>query len=223
MNIDAFRWNLSMLGGCILRGCSGSWNPLTWRCQVGVLDGLEVAGGALDTEPEQVTDAADVAAGGVDPAEDAVLAQCLRAQGGVQPREAVADRDESGCGASVDEQVRVGRVGPGTGSVAEPCGQAGADGGGHRDGSAVDDEAAVDDVGELQPTDLFDGQCGEPLSSCTSIMRRPYRQTVTHADHLSTVGLRLANRRPPADTPLSLARRRNEPESIEIAVCRAKA
>jgi hypothetical protein len=111
MNIDAFRWNLSMLGGCSLRGCSGSWNPLTRRCQVGVLDGLEVAGGALDTEPEQVTDAADVAAGGVDPAEDAVLAQCLRAQGGVRPREAVADRDESGCGASVDEQVRVGRVG----------------------------------------------------------------------------------------------------------------
>jgi hypothetical protein len=55
-----------MLGGCSHRGCSGSWNPLAWRCQVGVLNGLEVAGGALDAEPEQVTDAADVAAGGVD-------------------------------------------------------------------------------------------------------------------------------------------------------------
>jgi len=47
-------------------------------------------------------------------------------------------------------------------------------------------------------------------------MRRPYRQTVTHTDHLSTVGLRVANRRLPADTPLNLSRQRNEPERIEI-------
>jgi hypothetical protein len=141
MNIDVFRGNLSMLGGCSLRGCSGSGNPLTWRCQVGVLDGLEVAGGALDGESEQVTDAADVAAGGVDLA-------------------ATPQRN----------------------------------------------------------------QAHQSLSSCTSIMRRPHRQTVTHADHSSTVGLRVANRRLPADTPLSLARRRNEPESIEIpTVCGDKA
>jgi hypothetical protein len=169
-----------------------------------VLDGLEVAGGALDAEPEQVTDAADVAAGGLDLAEDAVLAQRLGAQGGVQPRELAADWDESGCGASVDEQVRVGRVGPGTGSVVEPCGQAGADGGGQRDGSAVDDEAAVDDVGEL-------------LNSCLPTMHRRYRQTVTQTDHSSGGGLRVANWWPPADMPLNLSRRRNEPERIEIA------
>jgi len=54
MNIDAFRRNLSMLGGCSLRGGSGSWSPHTWRGQVGVLDGVEVAGGAPDAEPEQV-------------------------------------------------------------------------------------------------------------------------------------------------------------------------
>ena len=135
MNINAFRGNLSMLGGCSLRGCSGSGNPLTWRGQVGVLDGLAVAGGALDAKPEQVTDAADVAVGGVDLA-------------------ATPQRN----------------------------------------------------------------QTHQSLSSCMSIMRRPHRQTVTDADHLSRVGLRVANRRLPADTPLNLTRRRNEPERIEIDV-----
>ena len=60
-------------------------------------------------------------------------------------------------------------------------------------------------------------QAHQSLSSCTSIMRRPYRRMVTQADHSSTVGLRGANRRLPADTALNLARRRNEPESREIA------
>jgi hypothetical protein len=41
-------------------------NPFAFAGEVGVLDGLEVAGGALDAESEQVADAADVAAGGVD-------------------------------------------------------------------------------------------------------------------------------------------------------------
>ena len=122
-----------MLGGCSLRGCSSSGNPLTWGCQVGVLDGPEVAGGAVDAEPEQVTDPADVAACGVDLA-------------------ATAQRN----------------------------------------------------------------QAHQWLSSCSSIMGRPRRQSVTHADHLSTVGLRVAIRRLPADTPLNLARRRNEPERIEV-------
>ena len=112
MNIDVFRGNLVILGGCSVRGCSGSGNPVTWRCQVGVLDGLEVAGRAVDDEPEQVTDAADVAVGAVDLA-------------------ATPQRN----------------------------------------------------------------QAHQSLSSCTSIMRRPDRQTVTHAVHLSTVGLRVANRR----------------------------
>ena len=56
----------------------------TWSCpvagvvlvpQVGVLDRLEVAGGAFDAEPEEVIDAAYVAAGGVDLVQDAVFAQ----------------------------------------------------------------------------------------------------------------------------------------------------
>ncbi len=49
-----------------------------------MLDGLEVASGASDAEPEQVTDTADVATGGVDLVEDAVLARRLRPQGGVR-------------------------------------------------------------------------------------------------------------------------------------------
>jgi hypothetical protein len=204
MNIDVFRGNLSMLGGCSLRGCSGPWNTLTWHGQVGVLDGPEVAGGALDAEPEQVTDAADVAPDDWLSLRMRSSRKCLGAQGGVQPRELVADRDESGCRASVDEQVRFGRVGPGTGSVVEPCGQAGADGGGQRDGSAVDDEAAVDDV-------------GEPLHSCL-----PTRTTTLPTDrhsHRPFVGRRPSCRepQPPADAPLNLSRRRNEPERIEIA------
>src|SRR5665809_24894 len=41
VNSDAFLRNLSILGGCSLGGCLGSWNPRTWRCQVRVLDGVE--------------------------------------------------------------------------------------------------------------------------------------------------------------------------------------
>jgi hypothetical protein len=59
-------------------------------------------------------------------------------------------------------------------------------------------------------------QAHQWLSSCASIMGRPDRQTVTDGDHRSSVGLRVANRRLSAGTPLSLPRGRNEPEWIEV-------
>ncbi len=80
MNFDAFGLNLSMLGDCSLCWCSGSGNLFALDGEVGVFDGVEVAGGAFDAEPEQVADSADVAAGGVNFVQDAVLAQRLGSQ-----------------------------------------------------------------------------------------------------------------------------------------------
>src|SRR3546814_10773191 len=55
--------------------------------QVGVLDGLEVAGGAFNAEPEEVVDAAYVAAGGMDLVQYAVFAQGARADAAGPPRQ----------------------------------------------------------------------------------------------------------------------------------------
>ncbi len=56
-------------------GRPGSEVPFTLDGEVGVFDGLLVAGGAVDAEPEQVAEAAYVATGGVDLVEDPVLAK----------------------------------------------------------------------------------------------------------------------------------------------------
>ncbi len=64
-----------MVAGWGRWGCSGSANLSVGWGEVGVRDGVEVAGGGFDAEPEQVADEADVAAGGVDLVEYAVLAQ----------------------------------------------------------------------------------------------------------------------------------------------------
>ena len=95
--------------GCSRGPCSGPGDLSALGRKVGVLDGLEVAGGALDAEAEEVADAAYVAAGGVDLVQDAVLAQRLGSDAvSFQGKEWPAG-DETGCGASVDEQVRVER------------------------------------------------------------------------------------------------------------------
>ncbi len=62
---------VSLTKSVLLRPVHG---PVTLDGEVGVLDGLQVTGGADDAEAEQIADAADVAAGGVDLAQDAVLA-----------------------------------------------------------------------------------------------------------------------------------------------------
>src|SRR3546814_12244323 len=59
--------------------------------QVGVLDGLEVAGGAFNAEPEEVVDAAYVAAGGMDLVQYAVFAQGARASRADRCRAAYPD------------------------------------------------------------------------------------------------------------------------------------
>ena len=115
-----------------------------------MFDGHEVAGGAFDAEPEEVADAAYVAAGGVDLVEDAVLAQGAWSYGAVLPGEGAAAGDESWCGSSVDEQVRVGAGGPGLVAVVEPGSQPCSDRCGERDVAAVQVEPPVDDVGQLQ-------------------------------------------------------------------------
>src|SRR5664279_244787 len=106
-------------------------------------------------EPEQVSDAADVTA---------VVWISLRmrssrsawgAQGYAFPRKVAADRDEPGWGAPVDEQVKVGGVGPGPVAVVKPGGQPGADGSSERDVAVAEDESSVDDVGEPQLSDLL--------------------------------------------------------------------
>ncbi|WP_248580844.1 hypothetical protein [Nocardioides sp. InS609-2] len=135
-----------------------SGTPLALDAEIGVLDGLEVAGGAFDAEAEEVTDAAHVAAGGVDLVEDAVLAQGTRSYGAVFPGEGVAAGDESGCGASVDEQVGVGASRPGLVAVVEPRSEPCPDGCGEWDVAAVEEKPAVDDVGQLQLAHLLAGE-----------------------------------------------------------------
>lgn len=126
-------------------------------CEPGVRHSGEVPGGAFDAESEEVADAADVTAGGVDLVEDSVLAQGSGSDGAVLPGEGVPARDEPRRGASVDEQVRVGAVGPGLVAVVEPGCEPALDGCGERDVAAVETEATVDDVGELEFADLFAG------------------------------------------------------------------
>ena len=125
--------------------------------QVG-FEGAGVAQGCVDVDAEQFADASDVAAGGADLVEDAVFAEGLRGEADVVRGEAAADRREPGCGASVDEQVRVDRVGPGRvlrwSSQAARRGSTGAARGML---AAVDGEAAVDDVGELDDSEVLRG------------------------------------------------------------------
>ncbi len=60
-------WPWSAPGTSAVWAHSGSRYVITLDGEIAVLDGLEVAGGAFDAEPEQVTDASDVPAGrGVD-------------------------------------------------------------------------------------------------------------------------------------------------------------
>src|SRR3546814_17672098 len=75
--------------------------------QVGVLDGLAVAGAAFNAEPEEVVDAAYVAAGGMALVQYAVLAQGARADAAVPPRKGRPAGDEPRPGAHVDETVGV--------------------------------------------------------------------------------------------------------------------
>jgi len=61
-----------------------------------VLNGLEVAGRALDAEAEEVAKTSYVAAGGADLMEDAVLPQSLGPERGVLPGEGVSCGNETG-------------------------------------------------------------------------------------------------------------------------------
>jgi hypothetical protein len=90
---------------------SGLLDVLASGGEGGVLDGLEVAGGAHDAESEQVAEASDVATGGVDLVQDAVLAQRAGSQSGFLPRKGAADADKPRGGAAVDEQVRLALLG----------------------------------------------------------------------------------------------------------------
>src|SRR5688500_15697656 len=114
------RWLIA--GGGSSRGpCSVQGERSALGRKVGVLNGLEVAGRALDAEAEEVAKTSYVAAGGADLMEDAVLPQSLGPERGVLPGEGVSCGNETGCGAPVDEQVRVDAVGPGARAVVEPA------------------------------------------------------------------------------------------------------
>ena len=91
--------------------------------QVSVLDGAQVAGCSGDAEAEQVAEAPQVSSGGVDLVQDAVLTQDLGAQRAVLPGEGVTTGNEPGCGASVDQHVRVEAGRPGGVAVVEPGGE----------------------------------------------------------------------------------------------------
>jgi hypothetical protein len=90
--------------------------------------------------------------------EDAVLPQSLGPERGVLPGEGVSCGNETGCGAPVDEQVRVDAVGPGARAVVEPGPEPGPHRCGERDVAFADEQAAVNDVGQLKFADLFAAQ-----------------------------------------------------------------
>ena len=126
--------------------------------EVGVGQGEGVAHGGVYGEPEEVADAADVAAGGVDLGQDAVFSQGLGSQGGSVPRELFADRGEAPCADPADEEVRVDAGRPGPVAVIQPGGEAYSYRAGQADVPAVEGQASVDDVGELQPGELAGGE-----------------------------------------------------------------
>ena len=129
-----------------------------WRTcdEVVVFEGVGVAVGGVDAEPEQVGDGFDVAGGGVCFGEDAVLAQLAWGDSGADA--AAQPHGVDGLVASVavlvDEEVAVGGGWPSGGAVVEPGGDAFSDGFGERDAAAVDGESAVDDVSELDALQL---------------------------------------------------------------------
>jgi hypothetical protein len=123
-----------------------------------VAQGGGVAHRRLNPDPEKVTDLPDIAPIGVDLLEDAVFSQGLGPEAGVGPGELFADRGEPGPAPMVDEQVRVGGGRPLPGAVVEPGGQTDFYRPGEGDVQTIEGEPAVDDVGELQASQLTGGE-----------------------------------------------------------------
>lgn len=99
-----------------------------WRTsdEVVVFERVGVAAGGVDAEAEEVGDGSDVAAVGVCFGEDAVLAQFARGDRGTDGHAEPARADGAAAvgAAAVEEQVAVGGVWPGAGTVVEPGGDA---------------------------------------------------------------------------------------------------
>lgn len=115
-------------------------------------DGIGVAGGVLDAEPEEVAESSWVAAGGYCFVEDAVGAKALDTAGHSEGEEhpAQAGGFVVAGAAEVDEQVRVGRGGPASTAVVEPVAEASPDRFGEGGDSPVEVQVSVADVGEPQ-------------------------------------------------------------------------
>jgi len=93
--------------------------------------------------------------GGVNLGEDAVLSQGLGAEPCSSPAELLADRDEPWRADPADEEVGVDAGRPGPVAVVEPGAEAYTYRASQGDVPAVEVEASVDDVGELQPGELL--------------------------------------------------------------------
>jgi hypothetical protein len=172
-----------------------------------VLEGLQLAGGALDAEPEQVTDAADVAPDDwlslrMRSSRSAWVRRVVCSHGNLRPtgtsRGAVR-RLTSRCGLGVLGRARarwsnraVKRVRTGTAS-------------------------------EMDLPSMMRRPSTVSVSHCTHAYRpghRPYRQTVTHTDHSSGGGLRVANRDPQRMRPSTSPNGETNLSGWRLQVCR---